>query len=533
MSAWAGARAGWGGFDARVLNPSVGGSFNTYDGRLSRYDLYEHYYSNTVYDSLSSVSASLKVNERLYRAIRGVYNPIKRENALYVSNVYQGQLNTKDLGEGALPLEFDNDSFEPAITNVMRWSNLGPQLSTFTHQAALLGDAFWWIVDDPERRRVRLELLHPSKVRDMEVDAVGNVKAAVIEYEREEPPDVADYRPSRSGGHEKPRKTYLYTLKVDQDEYRTFKDGEPFAYFDDINGEPLAHWPNDAGFVPLRPAYFEPTDDGWGRNSFFATRRKIDELNDQTSLINDTVRRVIEPLLKVKGVTPPTTDNQTMTAVRDDKSGLTMLYLTNVDGDIEALQIPVDLAAATDNAQKLLAEIERDMPLLALQHIREGGALTAPGVRTGYSDAIGLVESARKNLDPAVIAALQMACTIGGIRGYDGFEGFSADSFDSGDMELGIKPRPVVPDTLSKQETIAGLATVTNMSPALARVALKQMDVSDKDIEAIVADLQLQATIQPPTTLGVGNDANGSGLVPDALQARLAQGQTADAGVTA
>lgn len=509
MTAYYGAIAGWGGIDFRSLTPGIATGFNDYEARLSRYQLYETYYSNTAYDSLNSMAAALKVNERLYKWTRGIYNPIYRENKLYVSNVYQGQLDTKDLGEGALPLDFDNRAFDPALTNLMRWSNLGPKLSVFTHYAALFGDAFWWVTDEPAARRVRLELMHPSKVRDVKLDAVGNVKAAIIEYEREEAPDIEGYRPSRYGDtRTSQRKTYIYSLQVDQDEYATFKGDVPWDYVNDVENGPYARWPNEYGFVPLRPAYFEPTEDGWGRNSFFATRRKIDELNDQTSLINDTVRRVIEPILKVKGVAAPTAQNQTLTVERDDKSGLTMLYITNKDGDIEALQIPIDIAAATDNAQKLLAEIERDMPLLALQHIREGGALTAPGVRTGYSDAIGLVESARKNLDPALIAAMQMACTIGGIRGYEGFEGFDANSFDNGDMELGIKPRPVVPDTLSKTETVAALTTVTGMSPALARVTLKEIGgISDKDIELIVADIG--------TAQAAASQQQASGTSPD------------------
>lgn len=514
------ARTAWVSYNQKDLLARAG--WDSYNARLSRYAIYEAYYDNTAYDAIETFSAKLKTDERLYKHIRGLYNPVKRENELYVANTYQGNIDAKALTEGALPLQFDNAAFEQALPNVLRWSNLGQQLDRYVQYAALYGDAFWWIVDDPQRERVRMELLHPSRVRDIQRDEVGNIRAAVIEYEREEDPQLEQYQPSRLGSlFEKPPKVYLYTMKVtkvadtrrDPDAYgdgdvlfETFKDGEPFAYYYTAEGLPLTKWYADYGFVPMKAAHFQPTADGWGKNSFYATRRKIDELNDQASIVDDTIRRVIEPLLKAKGVRGASDLNVS----KEDRDALTIIYLSNAEGDIEALQIPVDLGSAAKNAESLLAEIERDMPLLALQRIRENGSLTAPGVRTGYSDAIAKVNSLRGNLDPALVGALQMACTIGAVRGYDGFGGFNINSYDNGDMELAISDRGVIHDSLSRTDKLALLTQLKDQPKAVARQMLKEGDYSPSVIKEILdeMDSEAQSTLQQPANgAGTGNSA--------------------------
>lgn len=532
VGAFYGARSGWQGSSALSQYGSPLWNHDDYATRLSDYAVFEAYLNNEVYRNIRFFSDALKTNRKYYKWIDGVFNPIKRENDLYASNVYSGSLDAEDLGAGALPLAFDNAALEEPLQQIMKWSNLGQHLSRYTSEAALYGDAAWWIVDDPKRRRVRLELLHPSKIREVDLDEVGNVRACVIEYEKAETPDVEGYQPRRfASATPQTSKNYVYTLKATKDDERsvhfeTFKDGEPFAYYEDAAGNKVADWFADYPFVPLKLAAFEPAEDGWGRNSFYASRNKIDQVNSVASQLNASVRRVIEPILLAKNVrvNEDSSGKRTLdfSSQRDNATDVSTLFVNGENVDIQPLVVPLDLAAALAHVERMLLEIEQDMPVLALQRIREHGALTAPGVRSGYSDAIGRVESARKNLDPPLAAALQMAVTVGAIQGYDGFQGFSANSYDDGDMDLRVKKRTVMPDELTTVERLNAYGTVKDLTPGLQRQALKDMGVPKSEIDAILkekadADQQQQQTAQNQI-----NDADANSV--EALLSQLSGG---------
>jgi hypothetical protein len=485
---------GWNGvYSAGSLVPRRDVPYGDHASRLARYQLAEQYFYNTIYDQLEYSARQLKEDQRLYKFIRGIYNPVERQNNLIVSYTYRGTLDTTTLKSGSLPLIFDNNALEPALKQVMKWSNLDQQLGTYVRDAALLGDAAWWVVDDPQRRRVRLELLDPAKIKYIERDEVGNVRAVVIEYECEEEPDVARYVPSGSGalGLQK-TKTFIKTIKADKDGFETYKNGNAHAFYNDAEGNPMPRWENPFGFVPLKLAYYTEGKDGWGRNSFFGTaRRQIDELNDQASIINDVVRRVIEPLLQAKGVRAASEIH----VKRDDKDSLGILYLDNPEGSIEAISVPIDIAGASANRDALSAELERNMPELSLQRVRDiGGNLSGVAIENLFGDAAARIKHTRRNLDPGIAAALLMAVTMGGAQGYDGFDGFDERSYDRGDMELRVADRAVIDDTLNKGERLTALQGTASLPPAYQRASLRELDFSQKDIDAMVTEVDTPTT---------------------------------------
>jgi hypothetical protein len=228
-------------YNEQSLLPRMDNGYAAYRTRLSRYGVDQAYFDNTAYSTIEAFSTTLKERHRLYRNTRGLINPVARQNQLIVANVFQGQVNTNNLHDGALPFIYDNAGFDGALAQVIQWSNLGQQLSMYVHYAALFGDCGLWVVDDRFRERVRLEVVHPSKIKAVEFDEVDNVKAVVFEYVREEVPDVEAMRPGRDSAAllEGLQKTYVYTLKVTQAKFQTFKDGEPFAFYKEhrsVNG---------------------------------------------------------------------------------------------------------------------------------------------------------------------------------------------------------------------------------------------------------------------------------------------------------
>jgi hypothetical protein len=133
------------------------------------------------------------------------------------------------------------------------------------------------------------------------------------------------------------------------------------------------------------------------------------------------------------------------------------------------------------------------MPVLALQRIRDiGGNLSGVAIQNMFGDATSQVENLRKNLDPVLISAIQMAITIGGIQHYDGFAGFNADSYDAGNMEMSIMPRPVIEDNLSRSEKVDKLVTISTMPVGTKRKALQEMGYSEDEIEDMIEEDQAE-----------------------------------------
>jgi len=490
VNAIQGAVNGW-NYDSKALTPRRDRNFGSQGQRIIRYNVANAYYYNTVYDRLDALAMRIKEDERLYKFIRGIYNPVKLENGLYVSYTYRGTIDTQTLKGGSMPLRYENTRLENPLKQLIKWSNLDQQLGTYVKDAALLGDAAWWICDEPDKMRVRLELIDPARIAECQRDSAGNVKSAVIEYRRFDNPDPKLYQPNiggNSGFSLKAEQPYTFTMIATQDSFRTYKDGKPFAFYYDERGNPVAAWDNVYGFVPLKIAHFATGQDGWGQNSFFgAPRRQIDEINDQSSIINDSIRNVIVPILQAVGINAPSGANKDLEVQRDERTGVTIIYIPNENGELKPVTVPIDIAAASANRAVLVAELEKMMPIIALSRIRDiGGNLSGAAIENMFGDAIASVSNLRKQLDPCLIGALQMALSIGGIQGYNGFAGLGEYSYDNGDMEMSIAERDVIDNRLDKNQQLTNLISLADKPTGTKRKGLEILGISADEIDEII-----------------------------------------------
>lgn len=492
MNAWNGARVGWQTTNSiSALMPTRNVPFGDWQTRVNRYDIAIAYENNTIYDDLLAAAFTLRQEERLYKFIRGIKNPVKQENVLLQSYTYKGTIDTEAFKIGALPIRFENDTLLEPTKQVVKWSNLDQLLAPYVHDAALLGDAAIWICDDPVRQRVRLELLDPAYIKYIERDEVGNVKSVVIEYQYQEQPDVELYKPSMGGAFQlQTARLYTKTIKVTGDSFQTFRDGKPWGFYADVNGNLVPEWDNIYGFVPLKIGHYARGKDDWGVNSFFGTaRRLIDEVNDQASIIHDSIRNVVVPLLQAKGVS----SSSEITISRENRDGVAIAYLPSPEAALEPVSIPLDLAGANAIMTGRGNDLEKVMPVLALQRIRDiGGNLSGVAIQNMFGDATSQIENLRKQLDPVLIGAIQMAITIGGIRHYNGFNGFNVSSYDAGDMEMSIMPRPVIEDNLSRSEKVDKLVTISTLPVGTKRKALQEMGYSEDEIDEMIEDDQAE-----------------------------------------
>lgn len=447
-------------------------AFDSYDSRLARYQLYALYESNDVYTSLNRYAPALKANAKLYQFIRGIYNPISRLVDIETAKVYGGSIDwTNDLRTGAIPITGADETLLKSITRILKWSQFGSQKSLLVRTGAMTGDVFLSVVDDLDRQRVRLEVLDPRKVVECEHDEVGNVKRIVISYMMDD----------------EQGKAFRYTKEIDTEWFRTYRDDGLYAFHKGINGEPIDKWPNDYGFVPVRHIQHRNVGKEFGTTSFAKTLPKINELNDQASLLNDQIRKVVKVTWAVLGGTLPDT-RQGDPEARDG-----VLTINLPEGtDIKAMVVPLDIAGVIAAMDKLTVEIENDMPQLSLQAIRKaGGDATGVAIRNLYNDAVDLIEEVQGNYDAGLIAAIQMAISMGAVHGYADFTAYSLDSYEAGDLDFYLKPRPIFDDSLTKKEKLDLLVQVADKP--IAALAMREMGYDQADIDEVMA-LQAQRT---------------------------------------
>lgn len=489
-------------YDERDQSPNRE-RWGDYSARLSRYALADAYYFNTAYSTISALAISMREVNSLYRYTRGIYNPVYRLVQTLANFGYGGPVDVMTFEGGTLPLDFANKSLLPALRNTFQWSRLAQTKMHFARSLCRYGDAFWKVaVSLPSEAnpsgRVRLELLPAAFVRRVSYNSVGDITAITIEYmAQDEQPhkptpvsqtpftDVVDTLRSANN------RPYVKTEIITKQRWETYRDGELYAYPENVDpsGKALAEWDNPYGFVPVAHGAFETSSDGfWGVSAFGGGALvKINEANDLASLTDDQIRKTVEPIMLIKG------GNQARLEL--ELRGKDEVPYVNVpkDVNIDWLLATLDVAGSMAALEGIIAELERDLPELSLAKIRDMGNMTAPGVLAGFGDAIARVKNLRINGDDAMVRGLQMGLTMGGVHGVQGFEGITQESYDAGDLALEIAERPVISDVLSKVERVTAMAQVANLPPALMRVVLRELDVDQETIDAVVDDSEATA----------------------------------------
>ena len=419
-------------------NAPLNEDWDSYAYRMQRYQDALHFYSNTIYTSINSNAQKLKIDEKLYRHIRGIYNPVYRLAEGVVTSVYGGRVDMHELRTGALPLEMDDDVLREAIIQIYRWSKMAFVLPVYARNAALYGDGFLMVVDDVGKEQVRIEPLDPRYILDMTTDAVGNIKEIIIQYERKDEAGT----------------DYIFTQTITKDEFATYKDGELFAYTQELGDTAQAQYPNPYGFVPVVKAPYKTLGYKFGVNAFNAQVGKINALNDMASLLGDNLRNAVNVLFFAKGIMKNGLTTNQDEPNRDD---VRVVYSSNKDADLVPLMAQIDWAGVGQTIGGMLIELEQDLPILGLDRIRKGANLTEPGVRSASADMVKQVESVESSLDDGLVRASQMAVSIGAYRGYTAFTAFTLDSYERGDLDFVIETRDIFHTELTRQEKIQTL----------------------------------------------------------------------------
>ena len=451
--------------------------FDSWASRRLRYAINWAYYENTAYERVHKWTVGYKTQFGLYKYIRNIYNPSYRIGEFYKSHLWGGMLDREAGDDGAIPIETDNAALRRALAELWKWSNFQIKKDLITLYGSALGDAVIRVIDDTEKGRVYLENIHPGKLKDVALDAFGNVKSYTIEEERLHPANetqsvvFTETATNQGGG------TILY---------QTFLNNAPYDWTG--NG---SEWQTGYGFIPMVVVKHNDVGLEWGWSEIQPGRSKIHEVDDIASKLSDQIRKTVDPVWFFSGVpkpsSSPTASETQLTGTaaanrpQPGREELPALYANDPNAKATALIAESDIGGILEHIKEMLSEIERDYPELKLiaDLQQASGDISGRALRIAQGPAADKVLQRRVNYDDALKRIQQMAVAIGGERGY--FKGFNLGSYDKGNLDHEIGDRRVfAPDRLDELEILEKEFTLGEL-PKLARWRLLGFDEKDKE----------------------------------------------------
>jgi hypothetical protein len=445
--------------------------WDDYMARVSRYYHNQRLVDNTLYSAVNRTAVVYKNTEQLYKFIRGLRNPVSRLVNAEVDKVFGGFVNLETFEDGAIQIKGADKTLLEALRTIYQWTDISAFKNLLVRQGSSMGDVFILVVDDVAREKVYMEVLDADKVIDARFDARGNVTEIFICYERD------DYGT---------RQKYDFGLHITKEMYRTFRNDKLYAYSEAEGGTGLSEWPNPYGFIPVRLTRHVDNGQLFGETSFHNARTKIDNLNDSVSLLHNNIRRIVETKYAVTGEATIPKDSSgnpiSINVSTDTRDSSPLLQLKG--GDIKAIVFPLDILGTLKAIESQTQEIEADLPILALQQIRNlGGNMSGIAIENLYGDGLGAVATLQGNYYNSMIAASQMAISIASFRRYDGFRAYNLNSYENGSLDFTIRPKPVIQYTIPTDKNIE-LTMQAAESDAWTLVAPK-LGYSKEEIEMI------------------------------------------------
>jgi hypothetical protein len=452
--------------------------FESNAARMQRYTVGFGFYEGNQYSSLWS--NSFKVSEGLYKYIQNLYNPTAREVDFWKAAIWRGSLNADAGTRGAIPIKIgagvNEAQLRAAIAHCWSISNWDVYKAVHVLHGTTMGDAAIYIRHDPDNQQVRKEILHPSLIKYVELDARGFVKRYILAEPRlDENKQVSTYIETCEHGEGEEILFKTYRVKgggefsvVRWDDYK----GNLWAWEgnNDKNGDARSEWSEPYGFVPL--VLVQHINDGrmWGRSEIQPYIKKIAAIDDQASILDDSLRRILDPDYQAnfqKSDTEVTFVDGTPT-VNKPKIGREQrkIFYTGANGNrIEPITVDIDVEGAVKNITMMLDNLEKDLPELMVLKAANVTEETFFGMRDTVE---AKVWERRAAYDKGEVRSLQMMIAIGGQYGYPGYEGFDLSSYKAGRMDFSIAERPVFPvsDSMVQKQNAAFLAAVSSAMQA-------------------------------------------------------------------
>lgn len=440
---------------------------NQFRARDAYHLLLRAFYANTIYED-ARIWQQYKARYRLPRATRSIYNPTRRAVDFYSGAVYPGAW-TEDgrAAAGGRPsaIRFAEETLaaRPALVTAamqaLTWGNWAAERMVYVREMAKLGSVFVEVIDDLERRKVYPQVTRLDWLDDLDLDASGNVQSYRLVYQ---------------AWDDETERPYRYRKDVDRETITEYRD--------DVE---MRQSRNDYGFAPAAWVRFRHVGGVFGAPAIDGVIPKIDEANRLASGIHNYIAQLqkqpavfwsnsspVPISAEIAKLDAPTSE---LTAASIEES-MMWLWSNDPNGKVTPFLTPVPVEGAGVRLDKLMEEIEDDLPEIALsKDLRQMTQVSGPGAERIVSDVAAKLYEAEANADAGLIKVMQMCVAVGGWRLANGdwggasrqqakFDGFDLASYDNGDLDLSLVERPLLEQTdtermnaLTLKKAVAGL----------------------------------------------------------------------------
>lgn len=303
-----------------------------------------------------------------------------------------------------------------------------------------------------DNRRVYLSVEHPNVIRDLEVDARGNITQIVIEYDK--------FEGSLRDEDEESREWHSYVEYMGKDVFWMQRDGDWFNMKTNrvVETREAAEVPNLAGFVPYVLVRHRNMGSPFGVPCFYGQDEKIDHINALATHLTHQIHRHVTAtwLLEAGGPAP---DFQTL-------GDMNIVYIQRELGQtnaarLEAMVANLNIEQAGGLLDRLQTQLSNSMPELtatdgeflshqsgdAVAHLRTPAEQRLTKGRAAYESA--LVKAQKMALSLGIIFNLwDVGTGMGSRRAAD-------EAFDTGKLDHRFNKRALFPLTVDEKLSLA------------------------------------------------------------------------------
>jgi hypothetical protein len=512
-------QTGWGYFRDAFLNAdpqqmAQGGlgdfdAYSRWEGRQIRYDLFwSMWQSNFFRDQCHFWSPAVKHAFGVYKHTRSIFNPVQRLVEFHVCHLLGGHLDTA-AGDGesarsAVPILTEHEPLRKPLARLWRDSRWQQQKSVWCRYGACLGDAPLIVDDDPERRRVKLRVIHPGHLKWVDLDSAGNVRSYIVERWRYDPQAIAvkDLSPTVDPRGTRVMCKYNEEAFVDKGRvtFRTYKNGALFNWRGATGdgAELPAEWQVPYAFIPLVLPQHLDVGLPWGVAEPHGLLSKVLEIDDAASGHHDGIRKRIRAPKLLAGVKAPggppfdTREGREHGGGQDwdaeERQQIPFLYGPK-DCAVHDLSNDLDTPGINATIAAIMSEIERDCPELQMDVFATGDP-SGRALRVARQRTENKIQERRSNYDAALVMAHKFALAIGSAQGYPGYEGLPTDPYEDGVLDHEIGHRPVFsPDPLDDIEegtAFWAMAKAAVSAGMPLEVFLEREGWGDDEIQAVI-----------------------------------------------
>jgi hypothetical protein len=433
-----------------LTDPGTESTKQTYEARLDLYRQAFAYYENKMFSRRNGADWTAYLAQReLYKHTRLIFNPIPNIIDFYLDNLWKPADNKLYPGLSTPLIESTDEKISKAVEQLDGWGMWLSEKNKIIKYAATAGSCLVEGIEDFDREKVFHNIVWAGMVKDVELNASGDVQAYTVEYE------VYDHELKR---------TYQFKKIVNKDTFSYFRDDKPFI----PKGKMAEVEPNPYGFVFA--VWLKHGDNGGDHGTgAFTNFNKVDEVNSLASHLHDNIHKEIESG-KIIGVEDTATLKPLTGASQNDDGTLNitdprldrLLLIAKGSVSVSDLSGLLKLSEAHPYLKELILSIGADYPELEYKQIlKESAQVSGIALERLLTPAQNRLDGAQAYYNQQLVKFRQMGIAVAGFRANGGgwmnrtnqqavFAPFGLKSYERGQLDFQLERSVLI--TLNEKE---------------------------------------------------------------------------------